>query len=69
MLKDAQLQAEKRAYYQLLRKLLSDELEGELVDYTYLVAGPPAMVEGVTGQLSAAGVPEERVLPDRFSGY
>jgi NAD(P)H-flavin reductase len=50
-------------------ELLSDELEGELADYTYLVAGPPAMVEGVTGQLSAAGVPEEQVLPDRFSGY
>ena len=27
MLKDAQIQAEKRAYYQLLRKLLSDELD------------------------------------------
>src|SRR6476620_5518068 len=50
-------------------ELLSDELEGELGDYTYLVAGPPGMVEGVTGQLSAAGVPEEQVLPDRFSGY
>ena len=50
-------------------ELLSDELEGELADYTYLVAGPPAMVEGVTGQLSAAGVSEEQVLPDRFSGY
>ncbi|HEV8099684.1 MAG TPA: FAD-dependent oxidoreductase [Gaiellaceae bacterium] len=50
-------------------ELLSDHLEGELGDHTYLVAGPPAMVEAVTGQLSAAGVPDERVLPDRFSGY
>jgi ferredoxin-NADP reductase len=50
-------------------ELLSDHLEDELGDYTYLVAGPPAMVEAVTGQLSAAGVPEEQVLPDRFSGY
>jgi ferredoxin-NADP reductase len=50
-------------------ELLSDHLEGELGDYTYLVAGPPGMVEGVTGQLSSAGVPEEQVLPDRFSGY
>ncbi|HSS81540.1 MAG TPA: FAD-dependent oxidoreductase [Gaiellaceae bacterium] len=49
--------------------LLSDHLEGELGDYTYLVAGPPGMVEGVTGQLRAAGVPEEQVLPDSFSGY
>src|SRR3954468_2861676 len=50
-------------------ELLSDHLGGELGDHTYLVAGPPAMVEAVTGQLSAAGVPEEQVLPDRFSGY
>jgi len=27
------------------------------------------MVEGVAGQLSEAGVAEERVLPSRFSGY
>jgi ferredoxin-NADP reductase len=49
--------------------LLRDHLGGELADHTYLVAGPPAMVEAVVGQLSAAGVPEEQVLPDRFSGY
>lgn len=50
-------------------ELLRDYLEGELGGYTYLVAGPPALVEAVTGQLSGAGVPEEQVLPDRFSGY
>ncbi len=50
-------------------ELLSDHLEGDLAGHTYLVAGPPAMVEAVTGQLNAAGVPEEQVLPDRFSGY
>jgi ferredoxin-NADP reductase len=50
-------------------ELLSDHLEGPLADYTYLVAGPPALVEAVTGQLSGAGVPDEQVLPDRFSGY
>ena len=50
-------------------ELLSDHLEGELTDHTYLVAGPPPMVEAVVGQLSEAGVPEEQVLPDRFSGY
>jgi NAD(P)H-flavin reductase len=49
--------------------LLSDHLEGELGDNTFLVAGPPAMVESVVEQLSGAGVPEEQVLPDRFSGY
>jgi ferredoxin-NADP reductase len=50
-------------------ELLSDYLAGDLGDYTYLVAGPPALVEAVVGQLSAAGVPEEQVLPDSFSGY
>jgi ferredoxin-NADP reductase len=50
-------------------ELLSDHLDGELADHTYLVAGPPAMVEAVTGQLSSAGVPDDQVLPDRFSGY
>jgi ferredoxin-NADP reductase len=50
-------------------ELLGDHLDGELADHTYLVAGPPAMVEAVTGQLSSAGVPDDRVLPDRFSGY
>jgi ferredoxin-NADP reductase len=50
-------------------ELLGDYLDRELRDYTYLVAGPPALVEAVVGQLDSAGVPEEHVLPDRFSGY
>jgi ferredoxin-NADP reductase len=33
------------------------------------VAGPPAMAEGVADSLREAGVPEERVRADRFSGY
>ena len=49
--------------------LLRDHLDGDLGHYTYLVAGPPAMVESVVEQLGSAGVPEDRVLPDRFSGY
>ncbi len=48
--------------------VLRDHL-GELGGSTYLVAGPPAMVEAVAGQLSEAGVPDEQVLPSRFSGY
>jgi hypothetical protein len=48
--------------------MLRDHL-GELEPFTYLVAGPPPMVEGVAGQLGEAGVPEEQVLPSRFSGY
>jgi ferredoxin-NADP reductase len=50
-------------------ELLRDHLGGELGNFTYLVAGPPAMVEGVTGTLEAAGVPEDRLRPARFSGY
>jgi len=50
-------------------ELLGDHLEGELGDYTYLIAGPPPMVETIVDELSGAGVPEEQVLPDRFSGY
>ena len=49
--------------------LLRDHLDEPLDSYTYLVAGPPPMVESVTEQLQGAGVPEERLLSDRFSGY
>jgi ferredoxin-NADP reductase len=48
---------------------LRDHLGDELATATYLVAGPPPMVEAVVDALGAAGVPEEQVLPDRFSGY
>jgi ferredoxin-NADP reductase len=49
-------------------EMLRDHLR-DLDRYTFLVAGPPAMAEGVAEKLKAAGVPEERVLFDRFSGY
>ena len=48
--------------------LLRDHV-GELEDRQFLVAGPPAMTEAVVEALYAAGVPEERVLADKFSGY
>ncbi len=50
---------------EVLRELLGAELGA----FTFLVAGPPAMVESVAGELTAAGVPEEQVLASRFSGY
>jgi ferredoxin-NADP reductase len=50
-------------------ELLRDHLGEGLQSLTYLVAGPPGMVEGVVGSLQAAGVPEERIRADRFSGY
>jgi len=48
--------------------LLRDHV-GELVDKQFLVAGPPAMTEAVVEALHTAGVPEDRVLADKFSGY
>jgi ferredoxin-NADP reductase len=49
--------------------LLRDHLGDDLGALTYLIAGPPAMVEGVTGALAAEGVPEEQVQAGKFSGY
>ena len=50
-------------------ELLRDRLDGGLESFTYLVAGPPDMVNGIVEVLGTAGVPEEQVLPSRFSGY
>jgi ferredoxin-NADP reductase len=49
--------------------MLRDHLEGDLETFTYLIAGPPPMVEAVAGVLQEAGVPEDQVRPERFSGY
>lgn len=49
-------------------EMLRDHL-GDLGSHTFLVTGPPAMVESVAEKLKSAGVPEEQVLPERFSGY
>ena len=45
------------------------ELVGGLENKTFFVAGPPGMVEGVSESLLAAGLPEERVVAGKFSGY
>jgi ferredoxin-NADP reductase len=45
------------------------ELVGGLDGKTFLVAGPPGMAEALEGALSGAGVPEEHLLVDSFSGY
>jgi ferredoxin-NADP reductase len=50
-------------------EFLRDHVGDELLTSTYLVAGPPPMVEGVVEELERAGVPEAQVRPDRFSGY
>jgi ferredoxin-NADP reductase len=40
-----------------------------LNEYTFMVAGPPDMVEGMQSALAEAGVEEENVIASRFSGY
>lgn len=54
------------------RRLTADVLEelvGGLEGKTFLIAGPPAMVEDVSGALLGAGVPEDGVVASKFSGY
>jgi ferredoxin-NADP reductase len=50
-------------------ELLRDHLGAELGSFRYLLAGPPGMVDGVSEELRAAGIPDERIAADRFSGY
>jgi ferredoxin-NADP reductase len=50
-------------------ELLRDHLGADLGSFRYLLAGPPEMVEGVAEQLQGAGVPDERIVAERFSGY
>lgn len=45
------------------------ELVGGLEGKTFLIAGPPPMAEGVAQALLDAGLPEDRVIADKFSGY
>ncbi|MEO8291273.1 MAG: FAD-dependent oxidoreductase [Gaiellaceae bacterium] len=49
--------------------MLGDVLDGDVASFRYMVAGPPGMAKGVTGALADAGVPEEHVQSDSFSGY
>jgi ferredoxin-NADP reductase len=46
-----------------------DYLDGDLNESTFLVAGPPAMTEGVQDALAGAGVEEENVIAEGYSGY
>ncbi len=49
--------------------MLRGHLGADLSAFTYLIAGPPRMVEAVEEIVSGQGVPEEQVRPERFSGY
>jgi ferredoxin-NADP reductase len=48
---------------------VADYVDDDLNEYTFLVAGPPAMAEGVQGALRQAGVRDENVITERYSGY
>ena len=50
-------------------ELLRDHLGADLGSFRYLLAGPPGIAEGVAEQLQGAGVPDERIVAERFSGY
>jgi hypothetical protein len=48
---------------------VQDYLDQDLNGYTFLVAGPPAMAEGVQAALQEAGVRDENLIAERYSGY
>ncbi len=50
-------------------EVLQEHLGDNLNSFTYLIAGPPGMVEGVAEKLQAAGVPDEQVQAGKYSGY
>jgi ferredoxin-NADP reductase len=50
-------------------EFVKDYLDEDLNQYTFLVAGPPAMADGVQKALQEAGVQDENVIAERYSGY
>lgn len=50
-------------------ELLGDVLGGRSGSSTFLIAGPPPMVKAVAEALGSAGVPEDQIRPEGFSGY
>jgi ferredoxin-NADP reductase len=50
---------------QFFRDYVGDLIPGA----TFMVAGPPPMVESMQAELAEAGVDEDRILADKFSGY
>jgi ferredoxin-NADP reductase len=50
-------------------EFVKDYLDDDLNRYRFLVAGPPAMAEGVQKALQEAGVQDENVIAERYSGY
>jgi ferredoxin-NADP reductase len=50
-------------------EFVKNHLDQDLNRYTFLVAGPPAMAEGVQKALEEAGVQDENVIAEPYSGY
>lgn len=50
-------------------QFIRDYLNDDLNENTFLVAGPPAMVEGMQETLDEACVEEDNVIAERYSGY
>jgi ferredoxin-NADP reductase len=50
-------------------QFIKDHLPGDLEQYLFLVAGPPAMAEGVEHALEEAGVDPANVVVERYTGY
>jgi ferredoxin-NADP reductase len=48
---------------------LRDHLGADLDEHTFLVAGPPAMAEAIEATLTEAGVSEQNVKAEQYSGY
>ncbi len=46
-----------------------DHLGDDLNAFTYLVAGPPPMVKAMEAALAEAGVADDNVVAERYSGY
>jgi ferredoxin-NADP reductase len=46
-----------------------EHASGDLSACTYIVSGPPGMVNGVADTLEGEGVPEDQVIRSRFAGY
>jgi len=50
-------------------EMLQDVLGSDLSSFHFMIAGPPGMAKGVKAAILEAGVPEEQVQSDSFSGY
>src|SRR5262245_32778231 len=50
-------------------EMLEDVLGGDLSSFHFMIAGPPGMAKAVEASLLEAGIPEEQVQSDSFSGY